>query len=425
MWGGGNQQAGRRAQVWATGVWMTGAVAIGLVTAAAGAQDIVLQGLGRTSLQQEQAALKAARQQAEDARDRSLRLDQQAGLAREEAERARRQAAAMAARIQEAEADIQMAQARLAIIARLQRAQASRLAERQEPVVKLTAALQMMARRPLALALVQPGSMTDAVHMRAVLDAVLPVIRERTTGLRAELDRSRALRATAQQAADALTDSRMKLTQRQSDLRVLEARKRVAAQALRSDAGLEEDRAVALGERARDIVDLMDQLESAGDLRDQLAALSGPALRPARPDQAGAISSGEASERAPAVSGPPPYRLPVIGQLVTGMGEVSTSGVRSRGLTLATQASAQLVAPTAGRIAFAGPYRGYGQILIIDHGQGWTTLLTGLHRLSVNVGETVRQGDPVGIAGSGRPTITIELRRNGRPIDIVPLVGLG
>jgi septal ring factor EnvC (AmiA/AmiB activator) len=404
---------------------MTGMVAIALATVGAGAQDIVLPGLGRTSLQQEQAALKAARQQADEARDRSQRLDQQAGMAREEAERARRRAAAMAARIQEAEADIQMAQARLAIIARLQRAQASRLAERQGPVVKLTAALQMMARRPLALALAQPGSMTDAVHMRAVLGAVLPVIRERTAGLRAELDRSRALRATAQQAADALTDSRMKLTQRQSDLRALEARKRVAAQALRSDAGLEEDRALALGERARDIVDLMDQLESAGDLRDRLAALSGPVLRPARPDQASAVSSGEAPERPPAASGPPPYRLPVVGQLVTGMGEVSTSGVRSRGLTLATQVNAQLVAPTAGRIAFAGPYRGYGQILIIDHGQGWTTLLTGLHRLSVTVGETVRQGDPVGIAGTGHPTITIELRRNGRPIDIVPLVGLG
>lgn len=402
-------------------MFVTGAVPAAFIAVGAGAQDIVLQGLGRTSLQQEQAALKAARRQAEDARDRSLRLDQQAGLAREEAERARRRAAAMAARIQEAEADIQMAQVRLAIIARLQRAQAARLAERQEPVVKLTAALQMMARRPLALALVQPGSMTDAVHMRAVLGAVLPVIRERTAGLRSELDRSRALRATAQQAADALADSRMKLTQRQSDLRALEARKRVAERALRSDAGLEGDRAVALGERARDIVDLMDQLESAGDLRDRLAALSGPILRPARPDPAGASPPAPA----PATSGPPPYRLPVVGQLVTGMGEVSTSGVRSRGLTLATQANAQLVAPTAGRIAFAGPYRGYGQILIIDHGQGWTTLLTGLHRLSVNVGETVRQGDPVGIAGAGRPTITIELRRNGRPIDIVPLVGLG
>lgn len=408
-------------------VGMTGGVlaALPLVLlagfAGAAGQDIVLQGRGRTSLGQEQASLKAARVQAQEARDRAQRLDGQASAAREEAERARRRAAAMAARIQEAEADIQMAQARLAIIARLQRAQAARLAERQEPVVKLTAALQMMARRPLALALVQPGSISDAVHMRAMLGAVLPVIRARTAGLRAELDRSRALRATAEQATDALTDSRMKLAQRQSDLRGLEARKRVASRQLRADAGLEEDRALALGERARDIVDLMDQLEQAGDLRDRLAALSGPVLRPARPDQAGAPRS----ERATRAMGPPPYRLPAIGQLVTGMGEVSASGVRSRGLTLATQANAQVVAPTAGRVAFAGPYRGYGQILIIDHGQGWTTLLTGLHRLSVDVGETVRQGDPLGVVGAGRPTLTVELRRNGRPIDIVPLVGAG
>jgi septal ring factor EnvC (AmiA/AmiB activator) len=279
----------------------------------------------------------------------------------------------------------------------------------------------MMARRPLALALIQPGSVTDAVHMRAVLSSILPIIRERTAGLRAELAQSRKLRATAQQAADALSDSRVELAARQRDLRALETQKRVAARDLRSGSALEQDRALALGERARDIVDLMDRLEEAGDLREQLAALPGPMLRPARPD-AVAAPPAPISRRA---AGPPPYRLPVVGQLVTGMGEISDGGVRTRGLTVATQAGAQVVAPTAGRIAFAGPYRGYGQIVIIDHGQGWTTLITGLHRLSAIVGDTARQGDPIGVAGPGRPSITIELRRNGRPIDIVPLVGLG
>ncbi|HWV11697.1 MAG TPA: peptidoglycan DD-metalloendopeptidase family protein, partial [Sphingobium sp.] len=123
--------------------------------------------------------------------------------------------------------------------------------------------------------------------------------------------------------------------------------------------------------------------------------------------------------------GPPPYRLPVMGQLVTGMGELSESGVRSRGLTIATQSGALAVAPTAGRVVFAGPYRGYGQIIILDHGGGWTTLITGLQRLSAIVGDSVRQGDPLGNAANGRASIMVELRRNGRPVDIVPLVGLG
>ncbi|MCC4251190.1 peptidoglycan DD-metalloendopeptidase family protein [Sphingobium naphthae] len=387
---------------------------------AADEDALILQGTAGTTLAQEQQALKAARRQSDDARDRAALLAQQATAARDAAEQARRRAAAVAARIQQAEADIQAAQARIAIIARLQHAQAARLAAKQEPVVRLTAALQMIARRPLALALVQPGSVSDAVHLRAVLGQVLPVIEQRTAGLRAELARSRALRATAQQAADALDQAQRDRKAQQVELAALEAQKRLAARDYRANAGLESERALALGERARDIVDLMDRLEQAGDLRERLARLSGPLPRPARPDQAGAAPA-EADARP---SGPPPYRLPVVGQLVTGMGEVNDSGVRARGLTLVTQPGAQAIAPTAGRVVFAGPYRDYGQILIIDHGGGWTTLITGLHRLTTRVGDAVRQGDPVGVTGARRSNITVELRRNGRPVDIIPLVGL-
>ena len=386
---------------------------------AADGDALVLPGTAGTSLTQEQQALRDARRQSEEARDRAARLAQQASAARDAAEQARRRAAAVAARIQQAEADIQAAQARIAIIARLQRAQAKRLAARQEPVVRLTAALQMMARRPLALALVQPGSISDAVHLRAVLGQILPVIEQRTAGLRAELARSRALRATAQQASDALAQAQQDRKAQRAELAGLETQKRLAARDYRANAGMESERALALGERARDIVDLMDRLEAAGDLRERLTALSGPLPRPARPDKAGAAPP----ERDAMASGPPPYRLPVVGQLVTGLGEVNDSGVRARGLTLAVQPSAQAIAPTAGRVAFAGPYRDYGQILIIDHGGGWTTLITGLHRLSVRVGDDVRQGDPVGVTDNRRSDIIVELRRNGRPVDIVPLIG--
>ena len=387
---------------------------------AADGDALVLPGTASTSLAQEQQALKDARRQSDEARDRAARLAQQASAARDAAEQARRRAAAVAARIQQAEADIQAAQARIAIIARLQRAQAKRLAARQEPVVRLTAALQMMARRPLALALVQPGSISDAVHLRAVLGQILPVIEQRTAGLRAELARSRALRATAQQASDALAQAQQDRRAQRAELAGLETQKRLAARDYRANAGMESERALALGERARDIVDLMDRLEAAGDLRERLTALSGPLPRPARPDKAGAAPP----EREAMASGPPPYRLPVVGQLVTGLGEVNDSGVRARGLTLAVQPSAQAIAPTAGRVAFAGPYRDYGQILIIDHGGGWTTLITGLHRLSVRVGDDVRQGDPVGVTDNRRSDIIVELRRNGRPVDIVPLIDL-
>lgn len=86
----------------------------------------------------------------------------------------------------------------------------------------------------------------------------------------------------------------------------------------------------------------------------------------------------------------------------------------ARGITLAVRAQAQVVAPSAGRIAFAGPFAGYGQIVIIDHPGGFTSLITGLASLSAQVGDNVVAGSPLGAAG---PQITLELRRDGKVVN--------
>jgi septal ring factor EnvC (AmiA/AmiB activator) len=89
----------------------------------------------------------------------------------------------------------------------------------------------------------------------------------------------------------------------------------------------------------------------------------------------------------------------------------------SQGLTFAPRDGAQVVAPAAGRVAFAGPYRGYGRIVIIEHEGGWTSLITGMARVDARVGDDLVGGAPLGIAGAPRPTITLELRRDGQPVN--------
>lgn len=370
------------------------------------------------TLAEQQAALANARAQAAEAARRADGLERRAAGAREAAGQARDRAAAVAARIQQAEGDLRAAQARIAILDTLQRRQRQRLAVRQAPIARLTAALQLLARRPPALALLQPGSIRDAVHMRILLAAALPVIQQRTAALRAEIARSRALRADADMARAALARSRDALTTRRSELAALEGRKSVEARRFQSAAALETERALAMGEDARDIVDLMQRMEAAGAVRSALIDLPGPLLRPARP------GTGPLPGPRPvaAAGASPTYRLPVVGDVVTGFGELADSGVRSRGLTIATEPGATVVAPADGRIAFAGPFRDFGQIVIIDHGSGWTTLLARLRRLTVTVGEPVRQGDPLGMAGQDKPQIVLELRRQDRPIDIAALI---
>ena len=72
-------------------------------------------------------------------------------------------------------------------------------------------------------------------------------------------------------------------------------------------------------------------------------------------------------------------------------------------------------------MAYAGPYRGFGQIVILEHTGGWTSLVTGLARSDVAVGEELLGGAPIGVAGPGRPTITLELRRGGQPVNPLDL----
>jgi murein hydrolase activator len=367
----------------------------------------------------ERAALDRAQRAARSAAERATRLEAAADAASDEAAKIRASATAVAARIQSAEADIDAAEAQVAIVERLRAAQRARLAEKQGPTVRLTAALQTMARRPPVLALIQPGSIRDMVHVHAVFASVLPVVEARTAGLRADVERGRQLRRAADSALAAERAAQDRLVARRQQLVALEARKRTESSRFASGAMAEQDRAIAMGEEARDIGELMGRIEDAGAVRARLESLPGPIMRPAQPAAARALPG----ETVTATASIPAYRLPVVGEVVTGLGEVSDTGVRARGLTIATRAGAQVVAPTSGRIVFAGPFRGYGNIVVIDHGLGWTTLLTSLAALDVRVGDSVDPGSPVGRAGPDRPTVTVELRRRGTPVDIAKLAG--
>jgi septal ring factor EnvC (AmiA/AmiB activator) len=375
--------------------------------AALGAGIAAAQG----SAQAEAQALLLAKRQAEQATLRSQQLEQEAGRATNEAAKARAAASAVAARIEAAEADLTAAETRIRIIEGLRARQRARLAERQEPVVRLTAALQTMARRPPALAMVQPGSIDDVVHVRSILASTLPIIRARTASLRDEVKAGNALKKQAETARLALADGREELRKQRLAFARLEEQQRRRSQELANSALSESDKALALGEEARDLGALMRTREYQDRLRARLVQLPGPILRPGKQEQARVR--------------PPAYILPVEGRLVTGTGEISEAGVHARGLTFAASPGSEVVAPRKGRIVYAAPFKGYGRILIIDHGGGWTSLITDLAALTVGVGDLVEMGAPVGRTGGEQGRVTVELRRRGRPVPIAPLIARG
>ena len=367
-----------------------------LLATSAPAQDSL--GDARRQLAEAKAAASAAA-------TRAATLDTRADDERDAAAKARAQEGAVAARIAGAKSDIAAARARIAIVDRLLSEQRATLGAQQAPVARLLAALGSLARRPAVAAIAQPGSVDDLVHVRAVLGGVLPVVQQRTAAIRNDLVATRALQASAAVAAKSLRDGHARLVGERRALAALRAEHAARATVLDRDALAESDRAIAMGEAARDIVDRMDLIGGEQATRADLARLPGP-------------------PRSDAVEGPAAaYRLPVAGRLATGLGEISDSGVRARGLTFVVAPGAIVVAPAAGRVVFARAFRRFGTIVIIDHGAGWTTLVTGLAHASVGPRAPVAAGMPIGRAPTGEPPrITVELRRHGRPVDITALI---
>lgn len=320
------------------------------------------------------------------------RLDARAAASDDPATRARWERAAVAARVRGAEAELAAARLRTTLVGEQIATQRARFAAEQGPVARLLAMLTGLARRPAVATLAQPGSVTDLVHVQAVLTTVLPAVAARTVAIREDLARSRALQANAALAAESL---------QAGHARLVDARERLAA--LSGD----EEQALALGERSRDLIDEVRAIGVGQAVLSDLAALPGPP-----------------TGAAPASTGTAPYRLPVAGRLTTGLGETSENGVRARGLTFAVAPGAPVRAPAGGRIAYAGAFRSFGGTVILDHGDGWTTLVTGLGRVVVARGGRVAAGAPLGrAADTAAPRVTVELRRRGRPVDWIALIG--
>jgi septal ring factor EnvC (AmiA/AmiB activator) len=231
-----------------------------------------------------------------------------------------------------------------------------------------------------------------------LLDTTLPVIRARSAALSSELAESRRLQASAAGARGRLVGAQRELQTRQQRFAALEAKAAERAATLGAGVVGAGDVVVASSESETRL--LSDAARRRAELR-LAAELGGLPAAPTRPGPAKLAPS------------PIAYHLPVAAPLSEGFGSVSDTGIRSRGLTLDAYRGADVRVPADGTIAFAGPFRRHDGVVIIDHGRGWMTLMTGV-RTDRRKGERVRAGEPL---GRGLGTITVELSTNGVPVS--------
>ena len=351
-------------------------------------------------------ALRQALVEQATAEAETAKLEQAASRARTEADRLHARQVAAAQAIEAAEARISAANARLQLASAYIGAHRQQLAAEQRPAASLLAGLATMARRPPLLVLADRGSTDELVEVRLLLDSTLPVIRSRTSHLSAQLAEGQRLQQAAFAARAELARSRDNLIVRRQQFAALEQRALGQAVAASGQALGTSDVALAAGENIEKLRAEQSNNRSIRIVAGQLADEEPAPLSPFAP---------EGRQMRPFFA----YQLPAAAPVTEGLAAVNDSGVRSRGLTLATARGTAITAPADGIVKFAGPFRDYDGILIIDHGGGWVSLI-------VNVASTLHARDRLAIGqeiGRALGPLQVELSQNGRRISPALIAG--
>jgi septal ring factor EnvC (AmiA/AmiB activator) len=278
------------------------------------------------------------------------------------------------------------------------------LKARRETLAQLLVALARLSRLPPEIGMLRQQNASDAMMASVLLQSALPEVK-----------------ADAGRLADALRDLDRVQTELQQQRTALAATRKNQERERADIEGLIAARKERLQLSAREQADLNARLEKlrreAQSAEDLISKVATP-----RPDIGKNTSKGK----------PPPilalrggYLQPVSGDLRRRFGERDDAGVESKGLTFKAEGQDRIVSPARGRVMFAGPFRGYGQIIIIEHDTDMHSLVSGFGRIDVTVGQKVAQGEPLGLVDgspASRQDVYFELRRQGDPIDPKPRV---
>jgi murein hydrolase activator len=319
------------------------------------------------------------------------------------------------------------------------------LQSRRDVIAEVLASLQRMGRTPPPALLVEPEDMLMAIRTSMLLGAVLPEMRAETEALATDLADLARLRRSIAAEHDSLTKELADLGHERRRLQALvDARQNALGTAERA-LGAERGRAQNLARQASSLKDLIARMES------ELSGARKAAEEARKADAARRTAELENGDRA-IKPNPAPFKdaarlapaiafadakgllpMPAVGTLLKSFGMPDGFGGTEKGLFIATHIRAVVASPSDGWVAFAGPYRSYGQLLIINAGQGYYVVLAGMERINVEVGQFVLAGEPVAAMGDGavktaaaisigaaQPILYVEFRKDGAAIDPGP-----
>jgi septal ring factor EnvC (AmiA/AmiB activator) len=340
--------------------------------------------------------------------------------------------------VQRLEGEIDATEARLTALLEDEGRLRTSLGTRRGILAEVLAALQRLGHRPPPAILVRPEDALASIRSAILLGAVVPELRVAANAIAEDLRALVAVRENLEDERDRLLENATALAEGRTRIALLiEERQRQRSVSVDALAG-EERRAASLAEQAASLKELIARMESEIAAAAEAAAEAEKAAveAAARSAEEPARSLGEAGRLAPAVAfaktkGLLP--LPVNGEQTIFFGGDDGLGGEAQGISIRTRSEAQVSSPADGWVVYAGPFRSYGQLLIINAGDGYHVLLAGMERIDVQLGQFVLAGEPVAFMASQRlasigaadvsaqqPVLYVEFRKDGASIDPAP-----
>ena len=280
------------------------------------------------------------------------------------------------------------------------------LNDRRQQMTGTLAALERLSRNPPQALLLSNAEPLKIVRSALLLRAALPHLRARAVALRQDLSEITTVRTELENRQRKIKSATATLETKRNRLNALMVHKAVERRRMIKATRQVDNRLASLSERAESLRELFVHLQKAARpkpeiRRPQTASL--PDAPIAKPDF-GAMTQ------------------PARGKLVQRFGQDTKTGSSAKGATFETRLRAQVVAPFDGKVVFAGPFEGYGQILIIQHGDAYHTLLAGMGRVDATLGQLLLAGEPIGVMGSQEAgtRLYVEVRRKGQPVNPLP-----
>ena len=309
------------------------------------------------------------------------------------------------------------------------------LEARRGVLAEVLGGLERMGINPPPAILVKPADALSSVRSAILLGAVVPELRAQTEVLAGDLrELSRVTTSIDNERRDLVTKVSEQVEQKTKLSMLLQEKEKLETT---SEAALADERKKAsqLAARATSMKELIAgleaQIDSARKAAEENDRAAGGQNGSPRPNGHIPQQNRLAVTSFPAMRGR--MELPVAGRILRRFGDDDGTGGTMYGDIVTTQSGAIVTAPADGNVLYAGPFRSYGQLLILDAGDGYHVVLAGLGRISVSLGQSVLAGEPVGLMGEARvastaavdadssqPELYVEFRKDGKPVDPAP-----